>query len=137
MTVYDKPLPVIDEHARPFWEACKSHRLVTQRCLNCGHLRWPLGPACTNCLSPEYEWAELAGEGEVYSFIVYHHAFHPAFKDDLPYNVALIRLDEGHTMIANVVGGDVAVGQRVRVEFDDVTDEVAIPRFRPVEGEGG
>jgi uncharacterized OB-fold protein len=128
---YTKPLPVIDEASSGFWEACRRHELVAQQCDECGHRRWPIGPACTQCLSPRFSWVPVPGTGEIMSWIVYHHAFNAAFEDDLPYNVALIRLDDGYTMISNIVDAldDIAVGQPVHVVFDDVTDTVSIPRF--------
>ncbi|QOD94397.1 MULTISPECIES: OB-fold domain-containing protein [Microcella] len=132
---YDKPLPVPTDGSGPFWEACKRHELTIQECTACGHRRWPIGPVCTNCLSPEHVWVVLPGTGEVLSWIVYHQSFNQAWTPDLPYNVALIRVDGAHTMISNVVKADldaIEIGQRVEVVFDDVTAEFAIPKFRPV-----
>jgi hypothetical protein len=139
MKDYQKPLPAVDEGSRPFWEACKRGQLVVQQCNECGHRRWPLGPVCTQCLSPAHHWVELSGLGEVWSWIIYHHIFHPAFASDVPYNVALIRLEEGHTMISNVVADDLSslrVGMKVRVVFDDVTPDISIPRFTPISEAG-
>jgi uncharacterized OB-fold protein len=136
MSVYEKPLPDPTDGSQPFWDACRRHELVMQECVGCGHRRWPIGPACTNCLSADARWIEVSGTGEIWSWIVYHQAFNRAFVEDVPYNVALIRMDEGHTMISNVVGvepSELEVGQRVEVVFDDVTDEISVPRFRVVQ----
>jgi hypothetical protein len=57
----------------------------------------------------------------------------PAFKADTPYVVAVIDLDEGARMMTNIVTDDVEavrIGQRVTVQYDDVTDEVTLPKFR-------
>ena len=84
----------------------------------------------------EFTWVKVAGPGEVWSWRVDHQAFNPAFADDVPYNVARIRMDEGHTMISNIVesdSSDIRIGQRVEVVFDDVNDDISIPRFRQVE----
>lgn len=135
MNTYRKPLPDTSDGSQPFWEACRRHELVVQECDICGHRRWPIGPVCTMCLSPESTWVRVSGTGEVWSWIVYHQAFNQAFADDVPYNVALIRMDEGHTMISNIVdvgSSDIRVGQRVEVVFDDVNDEISIPRFSVV-----
>lgn len=132
---YDKTLPVTTDGSKEFWDACKRHELVIQQCSACQHRRWPIGPACTRCLSSEFTWVNLSGKGEVWSWIVYHQAFNAAWSGDLPYNVALIKIDGGHTMISNLVevaGNDIEIGQRVEVVFDDVTPEVSIPKFRPV-----
>lgn len=136
MNTYRKPLPDTTDGSQPFWDACRRHELVMQECAACGHRRWPIGPACTQCLSPNFTWVKVKGTGEVWSWIVYHQAFNQAFADDVPYNVALIRMDEGHTMISNIVGrdsSDIRIGQRVEVIFDDIDDNVSIPRFRLAE----
>jgi uncharacterized OB-fold protein len=47
--------------------------------------------------------------------------------------VAVIDLDEGARMLTNIVIDDVEavrIGQRVAVHFDDVTDEVTLPKFK-------
>ena len=71
----------------------------------------------------------------MWSWIVYHQSFNAAWAPELPYNVALIRVDGAHTMISNLVdvaADEIEVGQKVTVVFDEVTDEFAIPKFRPV-----
>ena len=132
---YDKPLPDTSDGSAPFWEGCAQHELRIQECSVCGHRRWPIGPVCTACLSPEHTWVTLPGTGEVWSWIVYHQSFNKAWEPDLPYNVALIKVDGAHTMISNLVDVEpdaVHVGQRVEVVFEDATDEISIPKFRPV-----
>jgi hypothetical protein len=134
MSGYQKRLPVIDEVSRPFWNGCREGVLRMQRCRICGHLWWPIGPVCTACLSADYEWPELSGHGELWSFIVYHHKFNAAWADDLPYNAALVRLAEGPTMVSNVVGvplGELRVGMLLEASFSAVTPEVTIAQFRP------
>lgn len=132
---YDKPLPVTTDGSQPFWDGCKKHELTIQECAICGHRRWPIGPACTECLSTEADWVVLPGTGEVWSWIVYHQSFNAAWAPELPYNVALIRVDGAHTMISNLVDihpDEIRVGQKVEVVFDDVTEDFSIPKFRVV-----
>ena len=76
----------------------------------------------------------LSGRGEIYSFIVVHRPQHPAFFADVPYNVAIVELEEGIRLHSNVVGcanEELRVGMPVEVVFDKVSDEVTLPRFRP------
>ena len=57
-----------------------------------------------------------------------------AYKGEPPYVVALIEMDEGVKMMSNVVDvdpADVSIGMEVQVVFDDVTDEVTLPKFKP------
>ncbi|MQA94576.1 MAG: hypothetical protein GEV11_07940 [Streptosporangiales bacterium] len=107
-----------------------------QKCDACGHIRYPIGRICPECLAPGGTWTGLSGRGEVLSRIVFHQVYNKAFADDVPYNVVLVQLDEGPRMFSNVVGvpnEDVRVGMRVRLHCDPVTAEVTIPRFVPEE----
>jgi uncharacterized protein len=128
-----KPLPIVTEENRPFWEGGASGELRVQRCTACGHLRHPVQPLCPRCLSPDLEWVALSGRGEVFAQAIYHRAFHPAFAADVPYNLVLVQLDEGPRMYSNVVDcplDQVRVGARVEACFDEVADGVWVPRFR-------
>jgi uncharacterized OB-fold protein len=129
----DKPLPTVDDLNRPFWDAARAGELRMQRCRACGHIRFPVMERCPRCLSCDATWDALSGRGEVYAKIVYHRAFSPAFAPDTPYNVVLAQLDEGPRMYGNVIGAandSIHVGDRIVVVFDEVSDEIAVPRFR-------
>jgi uncharacterized OB-fold protein len=131
-------LPVVDDGNRPFWEGCREGVLRLQRCRRCGSLRYPVSPVCPRCLSEEADWEEVTGDGEVYSFAVFRHAYNEAWRARLPYVVALVQLEAGPTLIGNVVGLDpdlVVVGLPVSVVFERVTDEVSIPVFAPRDGQ--
>jgi uncharacterized OB-fold protein len=89
---------------------------------------------CQRCLSLDREWMRASGLGRVDAFTVFDKAYIPAFADDVPYNVALVLLDEGPRMYSNIVGvanEDIDTGMRVEVVFDDVTDDISLPKFRP------
>jgi uncharacterized OB-fold protein len=121
--------------AAPFWAAAREGRLAMQRCGGCGDLRWPPKPVCATCQRPATpeDWQEIPDRGEIWSFVVYHRAFHPSLDGKLPYNVAYIRLDAGPMFISNVVGtNDLAIGQRVKARFEAVTSEVTLVRFELV-----
>lgn len=133
---YDKPLPTITDENRPFWDATRRGELRLQRCRDCGRYRYPIAPVCPRCLGPEAEWAAVSGRGRVFSFVVFHQVYHQAFKHDVPYNVALVQLDEGPFMFGNVVGiGNerLVCDMPVSVVFERVTEAVTLPRFRPEE----
>ncbi len=126
--------PTINEVNRPFWDGCRHGELVLQRCSHCGRLRYPAAIVCPNCLAPEAQWQPVSGRGKVFSFVVFQRAYHPAWERKVPYNVALIELDEGPIMLSNVVGVDnatLAVGLPVAVAFEAVDESLAIPVFKP------
>jgi len=131
---YEKLLPRIDEMSRPYWEGAKRHELLLQKCQECGHYRYPPGETCPSCLSDRLEWVKVSGRGSVYTWTVFHQAYHPAYKDDIPYAVVAVELEEGPRMITNLVNcriEDIKMGMPVEVVFDDVTEEVSLPKFRP------
>jgi hypothetical protein len=132
---YEKPLPVLNEESRPFWEGCKRHALVLQHCEDCGAVIYYPRALCTACHSARLAWRPVSGAGSIYSFTVCHRPAGPAFKDDTPYVVALIDLKEGARLLSNIVTddpGSVRIGQAVRVVFDDVTEEITLPKFQVV-----
>ena len=134
MVEYSKPLPEMTPDNQPFWDACKRHELSLQRCQDCGHFRLP-SPICPNCLSMNSEWVRVSGRGKVYTWVLIYQRYHPAFAEDIPYNVAMVELEEGPRLITNIVDcrdEDIRLGMEVEVVFEDVTDEVTLPKFKPV-----
>jgi uncharacterized OB-fold protein len=134
MFVIDKPLPAITEDGAPYWEGCRKGELRVQRCSACAHLRWPPSVLCPRCLAEGGDWVALSGRGTIYSWIVVHRPQHPAFFGDVPYNVAIVELEEGprlHTNVVECADEDLRVGLPVEVVFHEVDDEVTLPKFRP------
>lgn len=132
-----RPRPVVNRDNAGFWEGVSRHRLLIQRCDGCRTLRFPWLPGCNACGCPDWDTVEAGGEGTVYSYVVMHHPPFPAF--DPPYAVGLIELAEGVRMISNVVGvshDQVRIGMPVRLEFEQVDEELELPVFRAVERSG-
>jgi len=132
------PVPMADEDSREFWEACKHHQLVIQQCADCGAYRFAPAPVCYNCCSFNSRPVESAGFGEIYTWTITYRGFHPEAEPVVPYNTAVVRLlDCGGAMITtNIVGvenDEIYAGMKVRVEWDDVSDEISVPRFAPVQ----
>ena len=133
---YPKPLPKINADTKPFWDACRNHELRFQKCTECGHVRWPPSILCPLCYSNKTEWIRACGKGKVFSFVVYHKAFHPGFEADLPYVVAIVQLQEGPQFLTNIVGCDpsaVRCEMPEDVVWEDITEEFSLPKFRPSE----
>ena len=129
-----KPLPRIDEESRGYWEALARHELYFQRCRDCGTKRFYPRALCPACLSSATEWVRATGRGTVYSFTVTYQNQAPGFREELPYVLAIVELDEGVRMMTNVVGcapDAVRIGMAVEVVFEDVTAEITLAKFRP------
>jgi uncharacterized OB-fold protein len=130
---YDKPVPdLADPLWRGFWEASREHRITAQRCFKCQLLRFPALPMCANCQSLAWEWADVSSRGTVWSYVVYHRAFHPAFAPDVPYIVAVVENVEGLHYTGMIVGGpreEVHVGAKVHAVFEAGTPEFTLLKW--------
>lgn len=139
MGAYQKPLPVPDAISATYWEACRRHELILQRCVRCGTFRFPPTSRCSRCGSGDTGWSRACGTGKVYSWnVVVHPIPEDVYAEDVPYVVALVELDEGVRMPTNLVDCDphrIEADMPVEVVFDDVTEAVTLPKFRPVRHE--
>jgi uncharacterized OB-fold protein len=127
------PPPLANAVTLPFWQAAAEHRLVVQRCNDCGRTRLPPAPLCPACRSSASDWNELSGRGEIYTYTIVHRPV--AAGQELPFVIAVIALDDagGVRMISNVVGAapdDVRIGAPVELVWEDMSAELAVPRFR-------
>src|SRR3712207_3197965 len=86
-----------------YWSSLEEGRLRFQRCSACRNRWLPPRTECPRCWSAEWAWEEASGEGRVVSWVVFHTAFHEAFKDRVPYNVAVVELAEGPRLVTNLV----------------------------------
>jgi len=133
-TPVPKPIPRVTEELEPFFAAARRHELVVQRCDDCGALRFPARELCAGCLSRCASWVPVSGRGRVLSFYVMHQVYHPAFAAEVPYAVVVVELDEGPRLTTNLVGcrpAEIQVDMPVEVAFEDRSDQVSLPVFRP------
>jgi uncharacterized OB-fold protein len=131
---YAKPIPTVTPEMKPFFDAAKRHELVVQRCLQCGTHRFPAREICSQCLSHASEWVRVSGLGEIFSYNVMHQVYHSGFATEVPYAVVVVKLREGPKLVSNLVGvapHDIKIGTPVRVVFEDITEEVTLPKFTP------
>ena len=126
--------PERDALNSPYWDSLARGALSFQRCSGCGHAWLPARGECPACLSDQWGWEKAVGGARLISWVVYHVTFHPAFAKRLPYNVAVVELDEGPRLISNVVGiantDALKIDQRLRLVIEDESG-TAVPRFSP------
>jgi len=131
-----KPVPVISSWAKPFWDAAKEGKLLYQRCKDCNTNVFYPRIACTNCFSDNLEWVESSGKGTVYTYTVVESNPPSAFIQDLPFVIAIIKLEEeGVQMLSNIVDCDpheVECDMPVEVVFEKLNDEITLPKFKPI-----
>jgi uncharacterized protein len=133
-TGHPRPLPVVTEESRPFWEGCKRGVFLLQQCGGCHLYQFYPRLYCMHCGADTLRWEQASGRGVIYSYTVIHQNKSPEFVNDTPYNVAIVQLDEGPRLMSNIVGaapGALRVNLPVTVVFDPVSDAISVPRFRP------
>lgn len=116
----------------PFWEGCSHGQLWLPQCCECRTVLHPFDSTCSVCLGPKRNWIQASGDGRMITWVIYRRSYNPAFT--LPYVVALIALSEGPHIISNLVDcseATIKAGMPVRIVFDQLTDRIVLPRFRP------
>lgn len=117
------------------------YRLVGEVCPHCQTRLFPPRDVCPNCGQEARILHEFSGRGEVYSYTTIYEA--PAgFEEYAPYTVALIKLEEGPFITAQLTDLDdqpVEIGmpvemvtRRLRSDGDERGMLVYGYKFRPV-----
>ena len=134
--LYSGPIPKPTPETRPFWEAAKQRRLMIQRCGDCRQHYFYPRPLCPRCLSRNVAWVEVSGRGRLHTFVI-NHRLPRGFPASGPIIIGIVELDEGPRLMTNIVGVDpdparLRCDMPVAVVFEDITDDIALPKFRPV-----
>lgn len=130
MRIPDREIPTPDPNPEtlPYWEAADCGTLLIRRCRACSKAHHYPRTICPVCFSAETEWQRASGRGVIYSFSVMRQAV-------APYVIAYVTLDEGPTMMTNIVDANIdaiAIGQAVTVVFKNTEGGRKIPMFAPV-----
>ena len=131
-----KPLPKPTAETLPFWQAAAQGKLVFQHCSACNRAQFPQANNCPACGNSSLTWQESAASRSIHSHTTVQRAPTAAFKEDVPYVIALIDLDEGFRMMMNWRGDDPAtarIGDRVRVVFEANASPWPLPQAVPVQ----
>lgn len=114
--------PEIDAINQPYWDGLAAGELRYQICER-GHAWLPPRNACPECLSRSIRWQQAKGRGRIESWVVYRVAYHESFKDRVPYNVAIVQLDEGPRLITNILAApeELRMDAPVTLTVDDRT----------------
>lgn len=126
----ERPLAPPNPDTAPYWDGLRAGRLLLQRCAACGTIRHYPRPLCAACHSFDVDWVPASGAGEVHSWTVIHHAFHPAFKQQVPYTLVTVDLAEGvrvNVPLRDAAPESLAIGRRVRIVFERVSPMLTLP----------
>ena len=110
-----------------YWLAANEGRLLIKHCTACDKPHHYPRDICPHCWSEATTWREAAGTGTLYS----HSTMG---QGEAAYTLAYVTLDEGVTIMSNIVDADPAalhVGQRLRVVFKPSDGGYAVPMFTP------
>ena len=128
-----KPIPYPDRDSVPFWDGLREGELRVQRCGSCSALRWPPRALCPRCRGFEHAWVALSGLGRVVAWVRTHQVFAAAWKDDVPYDVVTVALDEQDDLrlVGRLEGGRAEGDLRVRARFVRVDAEHTLLHWEP------
>jgi uncharacterized OB-fold protein len=124
------PITALAQHSpetKAFWDGLIEGRFLVRRCMACGEAHWYPRAVCPFCESTDTAWREGSGRGTIYSYSVMRRA-------KVPYAVAFVTLEEGPTMMTNLVDCDfdaLRIGQLVKLAITRRDDGLAIPTFTP------
>ena len=134
---YRKPLPIITEENRPFWNGLTRHEFLVPQCQNCGHYNWTPLLACRSCLSEQQSWTKVSGEGTIFTYSVIHRG-PGAFGEEVPYILAVAELKEQPRpmlVMSNLINcppEKVKIGMPIKIDYEDIPGEdVTLWRFTP------
>ena len=121
---------------KEFFDKLEEGKLLGLKCKDCGKFRFEPASICPYCLSSNFRWVKVSGKGKIYSYVVYRQAPQPNWASRVPYVIALVELEDcGIKMMTNIVDckpEDVKINMDVEVVFEDATEEISIPRFKPI-----
>jgi len=136
MPAVQRPLPQPTRVTQPYWDAAREHRLVVQECMHCQTRQFYPREFCMTCLSEDIRWIECCGLATVYTYTINRRGANEAMRERVPYVVAVIDLDEGVRMMANIVESPieaVRIGSRVQVCFEAVSEDIVLPQFKLID----
>lgn len=129
--------PMVDYDNQGFWEGAQNHKLMIQRCKDCGTFVHPPRPCCPNCNSFSREWVQSSGKGKIYSWVtvIYDKVGYPGMM--CPHSIVLVDIEEGVRLITNVVDmkpEDIYIGMPVEVVFEDMGPDLTLFKFKKSKG---
>ena len=137
MSLFIRPLPALEPHTEAFWRACHAGRLELTRCVPCGYFIHPSRPICPKCRGRNLEKAVVSGRARLHSYTINHKAWFPG--QPVPYAIGLVELVEqpGLRLTTNIVNcplDQLRIDMPLRVTFEIVSDDIALPLFEPEDG---
>ena len=133
---YKKPIPTPQGESDHYWQKAKEGELWLRKCNACGEAYFYPRDISPCCFSRDTTWIKASGKATLYTYGIVQRAPHPGFVEDVPFVTAIVELEEGPTMPTNIVIDDptpenLQVGMALEAVFEDITDTIALPKFKP------
>ena len=133
---YKKPIPVPQVESDQYWQKAKEKELWLRKCNACGKAYFYPRDISPCCFSRDTTWIQASGKATLYTYGIVERAPHPGFAADVPFVPAMVELEEGPIMATNIVMEEptpekLQVGMALEVVFEDITDTIALPKFKP------
>ena len=122
------PSPVTNPENQEYFDACAKGTLLIGKCGACGEYHFYPRRICPHCFSDQVKWLPAKGTGTIYTYSTMHRGV------PIPYTIAYVTLDEGVSMMTNIVDfapGSLTIGQQVKVGFRDAEGGAKVPLFAP------
>jgi hypothetical protein len=133
---YTKPVPTVRPYTEEFWEAARRGEFLIQHCDDCDKNIFYPREVCPKCQSRNIKYVKASGKGRLFTFSLVEKGAPPDFKEDQPYVICLVDLEEKVRIGSMLVGYEdydkLKPGMEVEVVFHPVTEEISLPKFRPV-----
>ena len=130
------PIPIPQQESDFYWEKCKDHELWLRYCNHCSKAYFYPRDICPQCFSRDTDWVQSSGRGILHAFSIVHRGPTAPFRDRVPYIAAMVELEGGVRMPTNLVEIEpdpslVKIGMAVEVVFEDLNENISLPKFRP------
>ena len=129
-----------------FWrEIPQRYSIIGNQCTSCNKVFFPPRESCPVCRRKSYQKMKslkLSGKGKIITYTIIYDA-PEAFDKQAPYPMAIIELDEGPRITAQIVDcniDDVKIGMKVQSTFRKIQQDGKIGaiyygyKFKPLEG---
>lgn len=133
---YNKPIPVPQGESDEYWNKAKEGELWLRNCNSCGNPYFYPRDISPCCFSKDTSWIKASGKASLFTYAIVHRAPHPGFAQDAPFVVAIVELEEGPQMPTSIVIDDptpenLQIGMALEVIFEDISEKIALPKFKP------
>ena len=134
-----RALPKPTPETQPYWDGAREGRLMLPWCEACGQPHFHPRVLCPHCGGARLAWRPASGRGRLHTYVINHKPA-PGFESRVPYVIAVIELEEGPRLLANLLTEApptpeaLEIDMPVEVVFEQVSDSITLPQFRPAHG---